>query len=293
MSYKSKYKCDLCPYRYNSHVRYQDHYNNMHLDLKLYDCEICGKTFGSKDTLRNHHKNVHEENSVVHQCDICDYKAKTYSCLKIHNDAVHLLKREHQCLVCKKTFSSKQSSQNHWKVVHGDNAEIHECEFCQKTFKRKSRLNEHIKQVHEEIEKAHVCNLCEFKSHTSVGLKAHTNRVHLKIKNFSCEICSHQFYGKRALQNHISSIHAENVSKDFECDICGFKTHSKRNLMVHKKIHDKSLSFNCEFCSKSFAHKTNLQLHMKRMHVAKQQITCDNYLADQQIVNEFDAGGLK
>ena len=165
MSYNPKYKCDLCPYRYDSHVRYQDHYNSKHLDLKLYDCEICGKTFGSKVTLRSHHKNIHEENDDFHQCDICDYKAKKYSDLIRHNDAVHLLKREHQCLDCKKTFSWKQALQKHYKEVHEIDAEKHECEFCKKSFKRKTRLNDHIKHikhVHEEIEKAHVCNFCEF-----------------------------------------------------------------------------------------------------------------------------------
>ena len=254
MSYNPKYKCELCPYRYDSQVRYKDHYNNTHLGLRLYDCENCGKKFGTKEGLRRHHKNTHDEDVKLFHCDICDYKTKKPRDLSVHNDSVHLKKKNYQCSDCEKAFTSRQSLKDHRIKIHSIEIKWHECDLCQKSFRSKLSLRIHEQQVHGE--RKHKCNLCEYKSTTSTNLKLHHDRVHLMTKNFSCEICEKYFYQKYQLQKHMSLIHAGNVSKDLECKVCDFKTTTSRQLKIHHdRVHLETKNFSCEICERPFFSK--------------------------------------
>ena len=60
------------------------------------------------------------------------------------------------CPICRTTFMSDQSLENHLKAIHLDERK-YKCEICQEAFYLESKLNAHSK-IHLEN---HVCEICD------------------------------------------------------------------------------------------------------------------------------------
>ena len=137
------------------------------------------------------------------------------------------------CDHCNKTFSSKQTLDNHLKLHKDDRPFSCEFESCSKKFVCESHLKNHIK-IHKNESNPTQCPHCD-KTMTSSG----------------------------NLQRHIRNRHFELSDKrEFQCSQCVKKFKDPSALRMHEKIHTGKRSFVCSDCYKPFLTKTQLKIHM-------------------------------
>lgn len=97
-------------------------------------------------------------------CDICGQLFQTKSHLRRHNARKHRDKKDYkfECEICLKTFLLRYDLTRHM-IKHDSTREI-ECSLCNKKFKTKDSLNNHIKLIHtqtrNEQDKQFSCNIC-------------------------------------------------------------------------------------------------------------------------------------
>lgn len=83
VSEKVSYVCRDCRMTFNSFFDVNQHYDKIHLKLKIFSCPTCDKSFKDKHALKFHTQQVHDSSKRV-KCESC---LKTYFnkySLKIH-----------------------------------------------------------------------------------------------------------------------------------------------------------------------------------------------------------------
>ena len=90
-----------------------------------------------------------------------------------------------------------------------------------------------------------------------------------------CLYCSKQFENKHFLREHITTVHADEIS--FSCDTCGKRYMTKQGLVLHKQTHE-GKKFKCPLCDALFAQKVSVKVHLKGVHKSKQCLHCSAFL---------------
>ena len=83
---KKTFECEKCNVTFKSQIGYKRHKEFIHKDPNIeikHECNICNKTFKTKGNLDYHTRNVHELTKHL-QCELCNFKAKYPSHLKLH-----------------------------------------------------------------------------------------------------------------------------------------------------------------------------------------------------------------
>ena len=201
------------------------------------------------------------KNSVMEECDQCDYKTINHHCMFQHK-RVHHSDTKQQCSECDFSHFYPNRVRTHFKQVHlgikrkkmcqKDSCEyfgtahctelaehsLFICEQCKLTFDRSDALKFHNEKIHEGI----VYN-CEFCKTYSVSRKSSLAR-HILSKHSDVKICIEEGCNYRSgyaqeLQRHIESKH-EGIVR-FKCNVtnCTFGFSRKREFQRHAKTHAK------------------------------------------------------
>ncbi len=108
--------------------------------------------------------------------------------------------------------------------------ERYNCQYCMGTFKDRRCLNIHL-LTHTNI-KQHSCSKCNRKFTQKAGLYTHFRAVHLRIKPYSCSLCSSQkFSSKYELHLHIGT-HGKD-ERHYRCQMCAATFVQKIGFLKH------------------------------------------------------------
>jgi len=276
-------QCDVCNRRYEN---VEKHIEEYHATEAKIPCDTCGKLFLTLEKLR-HHRIVHTREKKV--CEICHTEVVQ---MKQHMALVHSSYRKYACTVegCNTTFFNKLAYRKHMLHVH--EGVKYTCELCNKEV---VNLKSHIRLVHKKI-RSHECPECKKTFQTQPYLRLHIARVHLGVKetcpdcgkqvsnvkshqlyvhqgmrNFPCDQCETRCHTRRALKDHINSVH---LGERVKCPDCGLRF-GKNSLPKHRKGCYASHTYakhQCIHCKERFRLKCNLERHLQTKHLDKQEI---------------------
>ena len=146
--------------------RLQNHIDTRHSEPA--QCMFCLATFTSKISLYKHHMSLHKGYPLTIDtldfefCNECGIPCLNKMALKKH---LYMHKN-------KEKFAKKQNSRrkltnsNNELLSNSTTSQNNNCEVCHKIFKTKNSLDQHIRVVHQKI-KGFACHLC----HKSFGYK--------------------------------------------------------------------------------------------------------------------------
>lgn len=108
-----------------------------------------------------------------------------------------------------------------------------ECNECMKTFSKKNTLNNHILAKHSDVDK-YICSVCKKEFSYKQSFNRHMNIHKLAIPIYSCSDCGYSSQLKFMLTRHIKSVHLNKNDSLFKVS-CIFCNHncSKTNLSTH------------------------------------------------------------
>lgn len=199
---RQEYKCNECDKVFAARTWFLEH-RNFHTGEKPFSCEECGKCFPYSRYLAAHKKSMHPH---------CYFKEPTL----------------HECTICKKRYSHKNSLRLHMKSHTGENT--------------------------------YLCDVCGKKLSSTDKLQLH-RRIHTGFKPYKCTVCEKRFTKKDILTDHLRVHSGE---KPFACEICG-KCFSQRSpLTIHRRYHTGERPYVCHLCNKGFVSKGILGIHLKQ-----------------------------
>ena len=165
------------------------------LDPSALICPICNEEFKSHAFLLQHYA-VHYSNYI---CKVCGEGHSSQSSLMRHAWK-HTL-RPHPCKQCKKSYSNKDSLNQHIRQKH-IGIDLYSCELCSQRFPNYTARNHHRTKDHGILAKTYVCPSCGKCYNRSCGLSSHIRRIHQKIRNFAFTECDQKFLKKCELKRH-------------------------------------------------------------------------------------------
>lgn len=115
-----------------------------------------------------------------------------------------------QCAICKSTFTSLRSYDEHKNHCGSSADKPYKCRLCGTAFRKNSNLTKHVKMVHLG-EREHACPEpgCGRMFGQKSNLSSHIRAVHYGEKPFECPEtgCSRRFSQKSGLKGHIRTVH--------------------------------------------------------------------------------------
>ncbi|CAK1541606.1 unnamed protein product [Leptosia nina] len=228
---------------------------------KKYVCSFCNRSFTRIYSLRYHM--AKHSNFCKYLCSKCGKSFFTNNGLNQH--LISHKDPQFKCGFCNKTYKTRQSLKEHFRLAHSSNRYQFVCVTCGKRFTVKSTLMKHAKT--HDGQKQFACTLCP-KTYTRASYLRVHNLVHTgkpKPRPFQCTHngCSRNFATKHSLLVHIA--HSHSNERPHKCDICSKTFATMSGLKVHKESHTTS-QVTCTICSKKLSNKRVLQKHMK-IHV--------------------------
>ena len=205
------HKCEECGETFGRKEYLKAHMDTVHLKLKSQEqmkkeikCGSCEKTFYTKQQLQSHGCNAHGTNKVKPKCEICGKYANN---LQLHKRNVHEGRRNYNCELCSKSFSTDRYLKTHLAMHNGK--EEFKCSLCEKSFFKENELDKHNFTVHEG-HTDNKCGIClngyKFKNYNR--LKNHVYNVHENAdrKDHLCGLCGKSFKHSKSLGEHILSV---------------------------------------------------------------------------------------
>ena len=200
MHERTLFPCNQCDFKAKWKGSVTTHIRNKHEKITN-DCDICGdKSYTTMCSLKFHKKTVHE-GIIEHNCDICEYMAKSIKALKSHKASAHE-GVTYNCDEC-----DHRSKTKHLLKIHQDNVHkgiTYNCDECNHKSKSKHRLKRHKENTHSGL--VHDCNLCSYKTNGIYKMKSHKKRQHDGVTH-DCNLCEYKAIFKRGLQKHQEKVH--------------------------------------------------------------------------------------
>ena len=139
-----------------------------------------------KEDEKSRNKKKQPKGKGVFECGICGKKFAYKENLKVHIDAVHMV-RKYSCQYCDKTYSRLQTLKGHIKVYHEG---LHfKCSKpnCNESFQRKNQLKAHM--MSHQGKYLFICSTCSKGYNHKSDYEAHCN-THLVNKPYKCGQCN-------------------------------------------------------------------------------------------------------
>lgn len=173
-----------------------------------YRCEHCEKLFRSRLGFRMHMNN-HAKEPISAESP----KAS----------------RDHQCLVCGKSFAKKVNLVNH-ELTHSGN-KPYCCHICDKRFVQLTSLNNHM--LTHLGQKPHTCTVCQKSFTQNINLIEHRRLQHPSHHTFQCPVCNEAFPDNFALKTHKKT---HTIIKGFHCRFCEKRFVTEAAAIVHNSL---------------------------------------------------------
>ncbi|XP_038221171.1 zinc finger protein 658B-like isoform X4 [Zerene cesonia] len=168
-----------------------------------FPCGSCDKVYRSMNAKNEHFANVHKQ-VRRHRCPHCPETFRNYFQRNKHISSVHGLKlKEFKCTLCTKVFTSSGKLGVHVRTVHLK-LKRHACDLCEWKFYSKSELKEHM--VRHGGERKFHCNVCKKAYARKYTLREHM-RIHENDRRFICSYCGGSFVQKCSLKHHVKVNH--------------------------------------------------------------------------------------
>lgn len=246
--------------------------------------------FESTDELTEKMRAAHfaKEQLKKHKCPYCDktfmfpskgesrrfqLPLKTYSNLNLtvnrHVMAIHkdtnqekkIIKKNHSCKICGKTFVTQFKVRRHMVV--------HQTEL--KTGLQKNWTRNYI-----------MCQECMRKFHSKVTYERHTS-ICDKLKKsiierpddyeYSCVICADTFKQHDEMVDHMRNFHHLEGEQDFDCMLCNNFSGSISDMIRHSRYHIENVTYKCIECDKFYPNGEEIISHLLR-HIDYKPFEC-------------------
>ncbi|XP_022831470.1 zinc finger protein 32-like [Spodoptera litura] len=233
MEGEKRYSCTICNKSFTRLYGLQYHMARHSDTMRNYLCAKCGKSFHTSGGLRQHLKS--HRDIAQFKCGFCHKTYKSRQSLKEHFRVAHSSNRKlYVCVTCGKRFTARSTLNMHVKTHNG---EKYACPHCPKTYTRAAYLKAHS-LVHTGVGKPRpfVCTYkgCERSFPSKYSLTVHTAHTHTKERPHKCDFCFKGFATATGLKIHLEC----HEYKELPCNICGKKLKNKRVLQKHMKTHD-------------------------------------------------------
>ncbi|VEN41677.1 unnamed protein product [Callosobruchus maculatus] len=262
------YSCCYCDFRTNSGILFTTHNKTHSSESKQFEALHLKEENMDGNFSQGNAMLIDSETSVVSK--------------RSSRARESLSSKVHQCTKCNyKTINTKYLKRH--LVTHSDNRIISRCLYCNKTFTRKETLDDHIVRSHPDFiasvsRKVHECTKCTYKTTISSNIRQHLITNHPEIADnvvSSCIHCNKIFSRKQTLDDHIVRRHPDFIasvsSKVHECKKCTYKTvytsDLKQHMVTHSDIDDNNhIDSRCIYCDTTFTRKETLDDHIVRRH---------------------------
>ena len=259
------YDCDLCEKSFQTQTRLNIHVAKIHQKKKKSNGKLKNETrFESK----SNNLTENPQNFSGFKCELCDEQFADITELKKHILKYH--KRIKCCPCCPEVFKKSRALKCHISEQHPEHCckKGFTCEFCGKTFTVKNTLQDHIKSIHDGVLE-YKCDKCGREFGCRRNLVVHMKGVHEKLKNYVCHQCGQEFGYSQSLKTHMKRVHEK-----FKClcEICKKEFPSVTALRDHKQIvHDGVNKYECKICHKNFGCGSHLRRHYLNLHKVKKK----------------------
>jgi len=228
MSGSGIFYCPHCSKNYTTKSNLSIHIRT-HTRVDLISCEVCLKKFNCSAAL-NRHSVVHNKTSKF-KCSIC-YKAFGTAQGALKHEVVHTGEKPFKCNICHKAFNDSSNLSMHIRAVH-DKIRNHTCLMCNYSSTTKAGLLSHL--TSHTNERSFQCDICENTFKCKKHLTAHKIGVHNTTEHVKCSLCSKSL-PKFRLKRHVPESHG-NIELKVKCGFCDKKFRSKQHLEFHLPFH--------------------------------------------------------
>lgn len=264
--HKTKGYLRCCDTKFKTRPTVVEHFNR-HLNPDEFKCDQCNKTFVSKRGLSEHMDRHLSTEDKPFKCTECPKSYIRRFLLERHMES-HKDLPKCICDDCGKAYSNKLNLNIHKRNVH-DRAFIHICDVCAKEFRNKVDFDQHHRNVHETVPQPKVqCTVCGAWLKTKQYLRQHMVR-HQDVKVMHpCGECDKSFPYRRALRNHIRTVHPK---KMYDCYLCDKQFKKPVSLKEHMATHTGVSLYQCPHCPKTFNSSANMYSHRKKVHKTERE----------------------
>ena len=221
------YTCKICEKSYKRSDHLKRHMISHDPNPKFYECQLCLKRFSLNYHLTSHLQNVHGQKKLkVYKCPDCDLYFHKKSKLFFHQKDFHnLVVDKIPCYYpyCNKSYISEQKLNEHIKKYHENliknacnknNGEMFAINNDDNIFGDCNEMNNSSKELCTDNSSKKFYK-CPYKNCVKVyssqyNLFIHIKTYHLKIKSFSCSLCSNKYFHKVSLKKHLMIEHKFN-----------------------------------------------------------------------------------
>ncbi|XP_069140091.1 zinc finger protein 665-like [Argopecten irradians] len=250
----TKHKCLHCTKLFNTVTAMQRHMRVNHQFSAVQKCNLCSKTYMSARALRRHITTTHQFSR--HQCELCGKEFTSKESLYHHKRGLHSESKPYKCEQCGASFNFNHSLRLHQLKHSGKRP--HQCKLCDKSYLTSNHLKMHVEGVHGN-KKKYSCNVCGKAFSYTTSLRVH-EMSHGNIRPYKCKTCGLGFINSHALKYHTESKHAADVW--FSCDICGKNYKTEFLMKTHRRRHTADgTRFMCDICGHLFMYKSTLEIH--------------------------------
>lgn len=116
------------------------------------------------------------------------------------------------------------------------------------------------------------CPKCSYIAHSSVRLEQHVSRIHAKDVTYKCKVCSFTCKWNREYYTHMKT-HFQ--GPPFRCELCEYTCDRIQFLLSHQMRHTDERPFKCDECDHRCRTKANLDCHM-RCHTGEKPYQCEH-----------------
>lgn len=284
------YQCPKCPKKFAVKQKLSFHLKSVHTTLRAFLCEDCGADFKNPASLRHHKIRKHQPVGNKRECPVCRKLVPFYSLSKhMHTHKAYSI----QCPHCDKMFKNSSTLKQHVRI-HEDQRQ-YRCDTCGVGFNRRDGLRLHMR-VHQKTDsrglKECSCQVCGEKFPNHSTLVIHRNRVHKDGRQYTCHICNRSMISTRSLEWHMSHIHNESMPGKIIRDLKVYRSVIAIDVAIINYniisviipagiVRDESglpekKRVSCYHCNKTFKTEMILRTHIKKTHMEKDPMKCDD-----------------